>query len=107
MGSPQRLVLFVEGDGDREAVPVLVKRLLTQMDAWSDVSLDTEPFKAGDIAKLMANEGREWIRYLHMARKRPKLGAVLLIQDGDAEPIRRESFCAAIFGQRLAQWARR
>ena len=106
MGSPQRLLLFVEGDGDREAVPVLVKRLLTEMNAWSDVVLDVQSFVVGNVSDLTAQAGKEWVSKLNFARKRPKLGAVLLVQDGDLGRIRREEFCAATFGLRLAQWAR-
>src|SRR5437763_1743603 len=61
MASPQRLVLFVEGDGDREAVPILVKRLLTEMNAWSDVFLDVQPFVVGNVAKLTAQGGKGWV----------------------------------------------
>ncbi len=106
MAAPRRLVLFVEGQGDRDAVPILVKRLLTDVGAWSDVFLDPAPFIVGNAADLTANEGREWLRFLNAARKRPNLGAVLSVQDGDLGRIRGEEFCAARFGPRLAHLAR-
>jgi hypothetical protein len=106
MAAPRRLVLFVEGEGDRAALPVLVKRLLTEIGAWSDLFLDTQPFVVGNVADLTANEGRDWMRLLSAARSRPKLGAVLLVQDGDLGRIRGEDFCAVTFGSRLARWAR-
>jgi hypothetical protein len=106
MASPKRLVLFVEGEGDRGAVPILVKRLLTELGGWSDLFLDPQPFVVGNVADLTAHEGSEWVRFLGAARSRPKLGAVLLLQDGDLGRIRGEEFCAAAFGSRLAEWAR-
>jgi hypothetical protein len=43
MAAKKRLVLFVEGPGDKVAVPVLAKRLLTQYNAWDVVVLDDKP----------------------------------------------------------------
>ncbi len=103
MPSPSRLVLFVEGEGDREAVPFLVKRLLTDLEAWSVLFLDDKPFVVGNVAELTQHEGKDWIRLLKAARKRRNLGAVLLIQDGDLGRIRGEDFCAVRFGTRLSQ----
>jgi hypothetical protein len=106
MPAPSRLVLFVEGEGDRQAIPALVKRLLTESDAWSHLFLDDKPFVVGNAADLTKDNGKDWLRLLNAARKRPNLGAVLLIQDGDLGRIRREDFCAARFGARLSDWAR-
>jgi hypothetical protein len=44
------LVLFVEGDGDYHAAPILVTRLLTELGAWDAVYLDPQPFGAGELA---------------------------------------------------------
>jgi hypothetical protein len=108
MAAPKRLVLFVEGQGEREAVPVLVKRLLTEIGGWSHLALpdDPRPFVVGNVADLTKNNGKDWIDYLNAARKRTNLGAVLLVQDGDITPIRGEEFCPAWFGARLGEWAR-
>jgi hypothetical protein len=106
MAPPRRLVLFVEGEGDRDAAPVLIKRLLTELDAWSDLFLDPAPFVVGDVAALTANSGKDWVRLLNAARKRPNLGAVLLLQDSDLTRIRGEVFCPVLFGARLSAWAR-
>ncbi len=106
MAAPRRLVLFVEGEGDRDALPVLVKQLLTELGAWPDLFLDPRPFVVGSVADLTAHNGRDWVRLLNTVRSRPKLGAVLLVQDGDLGRIRGEQFCAAQFGARLSQWAR-
>jgi hypothetical protein len=106
MASPQRLVLFVEGEADRLAAPVLVKHLLTEMNAWEHVFLDDAPFQVGNVAEATVDAGRRWIRYLEGARRRPKLGAVLLLQDGDIGRVRGEDFCPCLFGRRLAEWAK-
>ena len=106
MAPPRRLVLFVEGEGDRLALPLLVKQLLTDLGAWSHLFLDTQPFIVGNVAELMADNGRHWVRWLNAARRRPGLGAVLLVQDGDLVRIRGEDFCAVRFARRLGEWSR-
>ncbi|HYT93070.1 MAG TPA: DUF4276 family protein [Gemmataceae bacterium] len=106
MAAPKRLVLFVEGEGDRDALPVLVKQLITEIGGWSDLFLDPKPFVVGTVADLTANNGRDWLRLLHAARGRGKLGAVLLVQDGDLGRIRGEDFCAAKFATRLGDLAK-
>jgi hypothetical protein len=106
MAAPRRLVLFVEGEADSLATPALVKRLLTEMDAWEHVFLDTRPFQVGNVAEVTRDEGRRWVRYLRDAGKRPNLGGVLLLQDGDLSRVRGEDFCPWRFGARLAEWAR-
>lgn len=106
MTARRRPVLFVEGNGDRAAVPVLVKRLLTDLGGWSDLFLDEHPFIVGNAAQLTREGGKDWLRWLHAAQKRPKLGAVLLVQDGDLVRIRREEFCPVRFARRLGGQAR-
>ncbi len=96
----------MEGEGDRVAVPLLVKQLLTELNGWSDLVLDSQPFVVGNVAELTAKDGRDWVRWLNAARQRPRLGAVLLVQDGDLARIRGEDFCAMRFAQRLGEWAR-
>ncbi len=106
MSSPRRLVLFVEGEGDRDAAPVLVKKLLTEQNAWTYYFLDKDPpFLVGDVAGLTKDDGRKWLRMLNAAKKKRNLGAVLLLLDGDSDSIRKEPFCAAKFAARLAQWS--
>ncbi|MEP0844482.1 MAG: DUF4276 family protein [Phycisphaerae bacterium] len=110
----KRLTLFVEGDGDKTAVPVLVKRLLTEMNAWDAVLLDPNVFKVGHISKLTGRHSGNWPRFLKAAArmKGQPLGGVLLLLDGDADYViddetkQRERFCAATVAQRLALKAR-
>src|SRR5262249_30018340 len=96
----------VEGDGDALAVPVLVKQLLTELDAWQHVTLDDPPFKVGNVAEITRGEGKEWIRLLKAAQKKPPLGGVLLVQDGELGRIRNEEFVTCRFATRLAEWSK-
>ena len=43
----KRLILFVEGEGEADAVPTLVRRLVTDQDGWNGVFLDDNPFRVG------------------------------------------------------------
>lgn len=103
----KRLVLFLEGQGDIKAAPVLVKRLLTEMNAWDCVSLDTRPFRVGAVNKLLRDNCQKWVRLLGDAARRPNIGGVLLLLDGDIRRIDGERFCAARIARRLAQEATR
>jgi len=98
----KRLVLFVEGDGDALAVPLLVKRLLTELEAWNGLHLDPKPFVVGGLGRLLKNDCANWIRWLGAAAKRREIGAVLLLLDGDTPKIQGEVFCAANVARRLA-----
>jgi hypothetical protein len=106
MPDPKRLVLFVEGPADSKAACVLVKKLLTDLNAWDCVFLDPAPFQVGNAAEVARDSGHGWLRLLHAAAKRRKLGAVLLLQDGDISRIQGETFCPRQFGERLAGWAK-
>jgi hypothetical protein len=99
----KRLVLFVEGDGDALGVPVLVKRLLTGLDAWDCLFLDPDPFVVGGVNRLFKDDCRNWLRWLEAAAKRGAIGAVLLVLDGDVRRIRGKPFCAAKVARELAR----
>jgi hypothetical protein len=101
----KRIVLFVEGPGDALAVPLLVKRLLTELEAWDCLHLDPNPFTVGNVSKLLKNDCEKWIRWLGAAAKRGD--AVLLVLDGDTPRIQGELFCAANVACRLAREATR
>ncbi|MHC4404376.1 MAG: DUF4276 family protein [Planctomycetota bacterium] len=99
----KRVVLFVEGQGDALAVPVLVKRLITDLDAWDCLFLDSKPFVVGRVNRLFKDDCRNWLRWLGTAAKRGTIGAVLLVLDGDLSRIHGERFCAANVARRLAR----
>src|SRR5687767_193051 len=98
MASPKRIVLFVEGESDEAAAPALVGRLLSDWGVW-EAFVDDHPFVVGNVDEVTRNNGEAWIKYLRAAGRRPNLGAVLLLLDGDIDPVGREKepFCAARF----------
>jgi|SRR5579884_2625643 len=105
MATRKRLVLFVEGEGDVMAAPVLVKRLLTEFTAWDCLSLDPDPFRLGAVNNLFGKPEANWIKYLQIAAKGGNLGGVLLLQDGDIALKRGQSFCARDIGRDLSRRA--
>jgi len=105
--SPKRLVLLVEGQGDVEAVPLLLKRLLGEQQAFDVVTPDPHPFRVGEFSKISRQDFREWRRYLKAAAKRRNLGGCLLLLDGDSRAaVDGEPFCAMRAARRLAESAR-
>ncbi len=101
----KRIVLHVEGEGESIAVPRLVKRILTEKQAWDTVTLDPNTFRVGQIHKLLKNNYAEWKRKLRASLKRKDVGGVLLLLDGDLKMIGKEPFCAAQVARSLAAQA--
>ncbi len=101
----KKLVLFVEGGGDVDAAPALVKRLLTESNRWSSLILDPTPFRVKGWGYLLKENGKEWIRFLKAAAvsHRP-LGGVLLLLDGDIKG--QGKFCARNKAWELSRFAR-
>ena len=103
----KRLVLMVEGDGDREAAPVLVKRILTEQDAWAHLILDPRPFVIGGFPQLARDDFSTWRRFLRAAAKRKNFGGCLTILDGDCKgKFDGQAFCAMSAARRLSVQAR-
>ena len=98
----RRLILFVEGEGEADAVPTLVRRLLTEQGDWYDILLDDSPFHVGEVNKLVKDDFREWTRKLRAGLKRRNVGGVLLILDGDVGKVGDNEFCAATVAKSLA-----
>ena len=83
-------MLFVEGKGDRSAVPTLARRTLALAGANDALFVDNEPFVVRGIGTLVKNEHANWHRWLNAAGKtRKNIGAVLLVLDGDADEVPR------------------
>lgn len=102
----KRIVLFVEGEGEADAVPRLIKRLLTEQDAWDVVALDPDPFRVGQVQKLLKDDCHKWNGWLRASLKRGNIGGVLLLLDGDVPTIGSELFCAAEAAKLLADKAK-
>jgi hypothetical protein len=98
----KKIVLFVEGDGEAEAMPKLVKRLLTEQNAWDTVILDQDVFRIGEVAKIVKDDFRLWKNKLEASLKRRNVGGVLLVLDGDVKKIKGKAFCAASVAKELA-----
>lgn len=102
-----RLVLLVEGDGDVDAVPVLVKKLFSESRVWNGLTLDPAPMKVGEFSGLVKNDCADWLRYLQIAGKRKNVGACLLLLDGDSRAqLEAAPFCASRAAIRLVERAR-
>lgn len=110
--SPKRLVLLVEGPGDVEAAPILVRRLLKEYSAHDALVLDDLPPLClhGGYPKLRKFDRirktwdfGEWRRLLRMALKtRKNMGGCLLLLDGDSKSdVDGNAFCAMQAAQRL------
>jgi hypothetical protein len=73
----KKLVLFVEGEGDKLAIPLLVKRLITDLGLWDHFQLDPNPFEIGGVAAVLGTEKKveRWLRLVSAATKRPNVGS--------------------------------
>jgi hypothetical protein len=73
----KRLALLVEADGDVQAVPSLVGRLLTQLpeELQGQLFLDNAPMKVGGLHQITGKRQEDLARHLGNAAKRSKLGA--------------------------------
>jgi hypothetical protein len=102
-----RLVLLVEGEGDVQAVPSLVGRLISQLpdDLQGHLFLDNAPMRIGGVHQVTGKRQGDLARHLGNAAKRPKLGAALLILDGDADRVEGQPFCAVEAARTIAQRA--
>jgi hypothetical protein len=105
MSAPKRLVLFVEGQGDADAVPTLVARLLEEQNA-SDCLFLGESFILHGLQKITGKNVAEWTKKLRAAIKRSNTGAVLFLMDGDPDKFEGKPFCAATVAKELCNRAR-
>jgi hypothetical protein len=73
-------VLLVEGEGDREAVPVLLRALFSHI-GRPECSPASHPLRCGDLPKLLREGALE--KFVTYACKRPDGDSVLLVVDCD------------------------
>ncbi len=103
---PRQLFLFVEGDGDKLAVPVLLKRLLKERGVQDQLVIAPEPFIVGEYPALRRNDFEPWRRYLDTGRRKYQMQSCLLLIDGDAPPFQGQEFCAKTAALDLARVAK-
>lgn len=101
----KRIVLFVEGAGEVKAAPILVRKILSDQNAWDSVFLDEIPFRVGHVNKLYTGDFSRWKGWLKAAAVRGQLGGVLLLLDGDIKQVDNKEFCAAHVAYELCQAA--
>ena len=80
-----KIIPFVEGQGDEQAVPILVKRVLKEVigEQFASNPVDIcDAWRVGHLRKLQNPDNKQWIRLLEAAR-RNEASAVLLVLDGD------------------------
>lgn len=102
----KRIVLFVEGEGDTAAAPVLVRRLLESDGPEGGDLVDPCAFKVGGLGPLTKNGHEKWLRWLKAALKRPNVSAILLLLDGDVGSVKGVDFCPVHEARSLAAAAR-
>ncbi len=103
----KRLALLVDGDGDVAATPSLVGELLTQLpaDLQGHLYLDNAPMRIGGVHQITGRRQTDLLRHLGNANKRSRLGAVLLVLDGDVDQVEGRPFCAVEVARTVAQRA--
>jgi hypothetical protein len=103
----KRLVLLVEADGDVQAVPSLVGERLSHLpeELQGQLFLDNAPMKVGGLHQIIGRRQSDLIRHLGNAAKRPRLGAALLVLDGDSGQFEGQPFCAVEAARTIAQRA--
>jgi hypothetical protein len=73
----QSIILVVEGDGDKAAAPLLLRRVLYKYGRY-DIDVG-QPVKAGNCSKLE----KEFEKFLRHAQGKPRCGAILVLLDSD------------------------
>ena len=90
----KRLMLMVEGEGDKKAAKSLAVRVLERFcPNWSSsFFIDDNPMKVGDVCALLTpKEEIKLIRFVKALDKRSDVGGVLILLDGDADFILKPS----------------
>jgi hypothetical protein len=108
----KKLILMVEGEGDVQAVPVLVDRLLKGAKGWDCLeSCDRSMhIRLGGLHSVVKDEFSFWKRMLQLTAKQQNVGAVLVVLDGDQKymiPQKKVPYCAKTTASKLTEIARK
>lgn len=84
----KRLVLLGEGQGEEQALPVLVNKLLREKGTEGPLFVDRDVIRTGSSFVTWRHTATqpdfsEWLRFLTVAARRPGTAAVLAVYDGD------------------------
>jgi len=108
----KRLVLLGEGHGDVAALPVLVRKFLREKGKEDRFFVDREVIRESSPVKwdkeAASPDCTKWISRVTLASRRPNLGGVLAIYDGDAPTFPAgsgSSFCAGNAAKLMARAA--
>jgi hypothetical protein len=111
----KRLVLIGEGHGEVSALPILANKILQQKNAQGQMFADDEIVRAGNPKGLVKwkkeasqTDFEEWLKYVRYAARRPNLGGVLAVFDGDAKKFpagKDDPFCAVTAAITMAEAA--
>lgn len=91
-----KLIPIVEGDGEVDAVPVLLRKILDEADRW-DVVIG-QPKNAHGVGNLGKEEDVE--RFVRYASSEPDCSAVIVIRDN-------EDACAMFLARTIASYIRK
>lgn len=111
----KRLVILGEGHGEVSALPILANRILQEKDAERRLFADDNVIRAHNPSGLVKwnkerrqPEFEEWFKRIRVAARRPNLGGILAVFDGDAKmfPAGADTpFCAAIAAKLMTEAA--
>ncbi len=91
---PMTIVPIVEGHGDVQAVPVLLRRLIGAAQAWEQLSIDT-PIRR---KRSQLVDQRQLIKSVRLARLRKDCRGILVIFDSDDD-------CPVEIAAQVREWA--
>lgn len=107
----KRLVLLGEGHGEVSALPILVRRLLQEKDEQRLLRVDQEVIRTKPLRLVKWDKQEkqpnfsEWERIPSVAARKPDLGGILAVYDGDAAEFPAGSaraFCASAAAKAMA-----
>ena len=111
----KRLVIIGEGHGEVSALPILAKRILQEKDAERRLFVDEDIIRAHNPSGLVKwnkerqqPEFEEWFKRIRIAVRKPNLGGILAVFDGDAKKFpagATSPFCAATAAKLMAESA--
>ena len=111
----KRLVILGEGHGEVSALPVLAKKILLEKDVERQLFVDEDIIRSHNPSGLVKWDKEqklpnfeEWFKRIKIAARRPRLGGILAIFDGDAKkfPAGSDSpFCSAKAAKLMAEAA--